>query len=103
MLRGVNKRIIEIKDTESDYFEKAFFIVNENKSLNLDELEREARRITADYFGTFSETGSNINKSNPHCGYLRYTDRKKRKRRIIVSAVSSILVILALVLFSILH
>ncbi|MBO5747305.1 MAG: hypothetical protein J6S13_09520 [Clostridia bacterium] len=103
MLRGVNKRIIEINDTGSEYFDKAFFIVNENKSLNLDELEREARRITADYFGVLSYNSDSINKSKPHCGYLRYTDRKKNKIRIIFGAVSSALVILLSVLFSILH
>ncbi len=101
MLRGVNKRIIEIIDTGSDYFDKAFFIVNENKSLDLDQLEREARRITADYFGIVNDNGGKNHKE--HCGYLRYTDRKKRKTRIILSAVSLAVVILVSVLFSILH
>ena len=34
MLRGVNKRIIEVNETGSDYFEKALFFVKGNADFN---------------------------------------------------------------------
>ena len=73
MLRGVNKRIIEVNDTDSDYFEKALFFVKENVEFNTETLEKEAKRIIHSYFEP--------NKSSPKIGYLRYTDEKKKKTR----------------------
>ncbi|RPF48102.1 hypothetical protein EDD70_0914 [Hydrogenoanaerobacterium saccharovorans] len=46
MLRGVNKKIIEVVDTQSDYFERAILFVKDRK---LDENESEIKR-NADEF-----------------------------------------------------
>lgn len=73
MLRGVNKRIIEVKDTGSDLFEKALFFVKDNEKFNEAVLEKEAKKITKSYFSESKEH---------HQGYLRYTDlNRKRKRK----------------------
>ena len=45
MLRGVNKRIIEVNDTDSDYFEKALFFVKENAEVT--EGKAPAKKTTA--------------------------------------------------------
>lgn len=46
MIKGVCKQIVEINDTESDYFERALFFVNPGFSeIERTALEREARRI----------------------------------------------------------
>lgn len=46
MIKGVNKQIIEVHDTQSQYYEKAYFVVRpEFSALQRDFLEKEARRI----------------------------------------------------------
>ncbi len=82
MLRGVNKRIIEINDTGSDMFEKALFIVKDCGSLSPDRLQEEARRMMSSYF---------TENDSPHQGYLRYSENKKTKRnkRIIAIALAA--------------
>ena len=76
MLRGVNKRLIEVNDTGSDVFEKALFIVKDGSALNRAELQKEAQRVMVSYF---SEDG------RPHQGFLRYTDRRKKRRRLVLA------------------
>lgn len=45
MIRGVNRQIIEVSDTESDYFERALFFVSPDYcDAERAVLEREARR-----------------------------------------------------------
>lgn len=85
MLRGINKQIIEINDTGSNYFEKIlFFVKSENFNENI-KLEEEARRIMLSYFveddnGKYKE------------GILRYTDNKrKKKNRIILFAILGVI------------
>lgn len=74
MLRGVNKRIIEVNDTGSDMFEKALFFVKSGKDISDERLEKEAHRIIGSYFASDTQ--------KEHKGYLRYTE-EKRKRRLI--------------------
>lgn len=74
MLRGVNKRIIEVNDTGSDMFEKALFIVKASSNMSDERLQKEAHRIIDSYFGT--------EKSSEHKGYLRYTEEKKKRRAV---------------------
>lgn len=114
MLRGVNKRIIEINDTGSEYFEKVLFVVNEDKFLKIDRLEQEARRITADYFGFDNKINSLqntcvsdkavnlIENKSEHIGFLRYTERKNKRffKGVLLSicAVAVIVAVLAMIL-----
>ncbi len=87
MLRGINKQIIEINDTGSNYFEKVlFFIKSENFNESI-KLEEEARRIMLSYFveddnGKYKE------------GVLRYTDNKrKKKNKIILFAILGVIIL----------
>ena len=50
MVRGYQKRIIHLKNTESAVFDEAFFLVNERSSKGMCEREliREANRIVDD-------------------------------------------------------
>ncbi len=73
MLRGVNKRIIEVNDTDSDYFEKALFFVKDDTEFDNKVLENEAKRIIHSYFEPQPRTTK--------IGYLRYTEEKKKKNR----------------------
>lgn len=74
MLRGVNKRIIEVNDTGSEMFEKALFFVKCGSDISDERLEREAHRIIGSYFAADTQ--------KEHKGYLRYTE-EKRKRRLV--------------------
>lgn len=73
MLRGVNKRIIEVNDTDSDYFEKALFFVKDDTDFDNKLLENEAKKIIHSYFEPQHKTS--------RMGYLRYTEEKKKKTR----------------------
>ena len=73
MLRGVNKRIIEVNDTDSDYFEKALFFVKDDTDFDNKLLENEAKKIIHSYFEPKPRTTK--------MGYLRYTEEKKKKTR----------------------
>lgn len=73
MLRGVNKRIIEVNDTDSDYFEKALFFVKDDTDFDNKLLENEAKKIIHSYFEPQPKTAK--------MGYLRYTEEKKKKTR----------------------
>ncbi len=47
MLKGVNKQILEITNTESPYFEKIIFFVRpSSQNVNRDKLESEAKKIS---------------------------------------------------------
>ncbi len=49
MLRGVNKRIIEINDVEGGYFDKILFFVKDERRLEPDSLlENKAEQYVAD-------------------------------------------------------
>jgi hypothetical protein len=73
MLRGVNKQIIEIIDTGSDYFEKAVFFVKADNKLSNSKLEKEAEKIMNNYF--------NNNHNGGHKGFLRYTEEKRTRTK----------------------
>ncbi len=46
MIKGISKQIIEVQDTQSQYYEKAYFVVRpEFSAMEQALLEREARRI----------------------------------------------------------
>ncbi len=51
MVKGVTRRIVEIKETGSSYFERAIFFINMDHSKNASEytLSQEARRIIDNY------------------------------------------------------
>lgn len=91
MLRGVNKRIIEINDTGSEFFERALFFVKTSVNENPTVLQKEADRVINEYFK---------NDTQPRQGYLRYTENKrkiKRKKKTIlltICAVGTLAVIL---------
>lgn len=51
MIKGVNKKIIEINDPDSLYFERAVFYLRPNVSVLPEEIaRREAERLTYDSF-----------------------------------------------------
>ncbi len=92
MLRGVNKRIIEINDTGSDMFEKALFFIKANEVPDDAKLETEARRIMLSYM-TDSRDSKRIS--------LRYKDMRAKRLKItlaVVAAMCLIGVAIALVL-----
>ncbi len=89
MLRGVNKRIIEINDTGSELFEKAFFIVKNDQNLSEATLENEANRIMLTYFNRESQ--------QPHMGYLRYQNLKKQRRIAAIITITAVLFVLSAV------
>ena len=45
MIKGANRRIVIMKDTGSEFFEEAFFVVNENKLKSKKEPVIEAKKI----------------------------------------------------------
>ena len=47
MIRGLNKQVIVVRDTGSDYFEEAIFIVNPSVQANDADLAAEAHRLIA--------------------------------------------------------
>ncbi len=70
MIRGINKRVIEINDIGSEYFEKALLIVRDNKA-TVPNLEREADRVMQTYFPKVTPT--------KQVGLLRRRANLKRK------------------------
>ena len=51
MVRGCKKSIVYVKNTGSEYFKEAYFILNENKGLSIiceKDLVSEAKRIISD-------------------------------------------------------
>lgn len=84
MIRGINKRVIEINDIGSEYFEKAFLIVRDNKA-TVPSLEREADRVMQAYF-------PKENRYSHKVGYLRKRSAAKKRRMIIAVGASVILI-----------
>lgn len=68
MVKGVTRRIVEIKETGSSYFERAIFFVRMENSRNTNEytLSQEARRIIDKFSGDVE---------------LSEADGKKRKKQ----------------------
>lgn len=93
MLRGVNRRIVEITDTGSDYFEKVLFFVKNDYFADDAELKREADRIVYSYFDNTEAKG--------HTGFLRYSENAKhRKRRTaVLCTVGALILVTALMIF----
>lgn len=90
MIRGINKRVIEINDIGSEYFEKALLIVKDNKA-TVPNLEREADRVMQAYFPKRVEVGG--------IGYLRKKSLKRKKR---MFAVGLTVLVLGLVVTAVL-
>ena len=95
LIRGINKRIIEVNDTGSDMFEKVLFFVNVNCDYSDKNLEKEAKRIIGEYF---------IDENNQNIGYLRYTENKNKKIKYLLMfiGVISIISLISFTLFLIL-
>lgn len=92
MIRGINKRVIEINDIGSEYFEKAFLIIKDNKA-SVPNLEKEADRVMQTYFPRVNSAVSS--------GYLRTRSQKSRRLLAVLSVIAGIAlvgVILALIL-----
>ena len=85
MIKGINKRIIEVNDTGSEYFEKVLFIVKDNNA-DLRRLKNEADRVVNAYFPkndfVFKE------------GYLRRR-KTKQKKLILISFIALLGIIIA--------
>lgn len=89
MLRGVSRRIIEVNDTGSEYFEKALFFVKGEAEKNSDSLKKEAQKIMLSYF----EGGVGSKRQ----GCLRYTDTRRKKRRTAVLLIGAFTLLAAAV------
>ena len=76
MIRGISKKIIEVNNTGSDFFEKAVFYVKCDTNKSDKELKNEANKIIISYFSEFGD-GYKI-------GYLRKKDKLKKKKLIFV-------------------
>lgn len=81
LIRGINKRIIEITDTGSDYFEKALLFVSAGTDIGDDFLKSEAERLLDSY----SEP-----RTNNGMGYLRYREVKERKHRALKKVIAGL-------------
>jgi hypothetical protein len=87
MIKGTNKRIIEVTNTGSDIFEKALFFVKPTEQFDEQKLNYEASRIINAYITNDDDDFVP--------GYLRYSEKKKRKikKGIVISSVISIVLI----------
>lgn len=90
MIKGINKRIIEVNDTGSDYFEKVLFIVKDNKA-DLRNLHLEADRVVNAYFPNNSIFLKD--------GYLRKRMRKRKFLTLFASILSVVVISVAILLF----
>lgn len=92
MIKGVNKSIIEINDTGSEYFEKAILFISANHADDSDKkLENKAREYI-----------ENAHKP-PFIPYFDLKEDRKRKRRLFLILGGYLLVVGAIVLFIVLH
>ncbi len=90
MIRGISRKIIEVNNTGSDFFERAVFYVKAGNEASDKHLKAEADRIICNYFEGY---GTKHKK-----GYLRTKDEKKYKsRRLITCFVIGGLVVLSLI------
>jgi len=87
VIRGVNKYIIEVTDTENKYFDKAILFLNrEFSETAYQKIEKEAKKY-------ISNIGSIPNKT----GYLR-KKRRLRKEVIVIGSILLIFGVLAVIL-----
>lgn len=94
MLRGTNRSIIEINETENKYFERILiFVKPEFGSLPDDRLKKEATRLV----GTMTGEPVGLRRT---ASVRRRMAMRKRKRALIISALLGI-TILAVILFKI--
>lgn len=95
MIRGISKRIIEINDTGSDFFEKAVFFVKPDSDKSDKALKNEADKIISAYFSNIIPTES--------LGYLRVKDSKQNKKHklmmVVLGAVLTVVISTAIVFF----
>ena len=95
MIRGISKRIIEINDTGSDFFEKAVFFVKPDSDKSDKALKNEADKIISAYFSNIIPTES--------LGYLRVKDSKQNKKHklmmVVLGAVLTTAISAAIVFF----
>ncbi len=69
MIRGVNKHIIEVVNTNNEYFEKAILFVNPDKA---DSGRNEMMHVARDYLGSMGQpTGKKRSARNIALGVLR--------------------------------
>ncbi len=81
MIKGVNKKIIEVNHTDSIYFEKAVFYLRPN----VRELPAEVSRAEAEKY--VSRLG------------LEYRRKKRRPQKIIIVSAVTVIAVSALIIF----
>lgn len=93
MIRGISKKIIEVNDTGSDFFEKAVFYVRTGKDINDRTLKSEADKIIYSYITDGEKCGQ--------FGYLRNLDKKKNKvkRWVIGLSIATVTVLALLTIY----
>lgn len=92
MIKGVNKAIIEVNDTDNEYFEKAiFFIRSSHAGDSQKKLEDHAKK----YIESSEKT--------PFIDYFDLKEDRKRKKHLFMILGGYLLLIGAVVLFIILH
>ncbi len=92
MIKGVNKAVIEVNDTGSEYFEKAiFFIRSKHSETSQKKLEEKAKEYI-----------SNSEKP-PVFKYFDLKEDRKRKRRLFLILGGYLLALSAVILFIVLH
>ncbi len=85
LVKGVNKTIIEVANTENEYFERILFIVNSDAlSLGDKKLKQEAQNILGKY------EFNNVSTTPLRKLYI------KRKRNILIASVSCSVLIIAI-------
>ena len=91
MIRGVNKCIVEVMDTENKYFDRAILFLNRNfVGTSKSKIELEAKKYL-----------STVNVSQKNVGFLRQKKKKSenvKKCLIMLSVVLVLSIILALVI-----
>jgi len=72
MIKGVNRQIIEVRETDSRYFERALLFVDPTCRKETEEsLKKEADRILSQYAGDFLPTVSRTGRTKNTVGKTR--------------------------------
>ena len=90
MLKGVNRKIIEVRDPDSRYFERAILFVRQG-DWAAKEIDEQAER----YLRTASEEMGRARAAAPSATLLK---ERFRLRRLLVPAVAGLLLLAAMVL-----
>lgn len=88
MIRGISKKIIEVNNTGSEFFEKAVFYVKNDKEVGEKQLRAEADKFLYTYMSDYS--------NNYKKGFLRKKEQKRNANAVITTLAVSIVICLVI-------